>query len=99
MKKFIAFLFIGLLFCSNTHAGLFKKKTWLKKNNWDQSQYWSMCKAYIYKEMLKSCNCDVPGPRQIQKAESEELFSPMHTCLKQMHAFGKYKSLEANPEP
>ena len=88
---------LGLLLSTSTHAGLFKKKTWLKENNWDQSQYWGMCKAYIYKEMIKACNCDVPGPRDIKKAESEELFSPLHTCLKQMEAFGEYENLNTNP--
>ena len=97
MKRFLAIIILGLLLSTSTHAGLFKKKTWLVKNDWDKSQYWNMCKAYIWKEALKACNCDVPDPSDKQKAESEALYSPLHKCLDKMEDFGKYKNLKANP--
>ena len=68
MRNFLISIFIGIIFTSNANA-FFKKKSWLIKNNWNQSIYWETCKAKY------------SGGR----GGSEEMFSPMHQCLKKMH--------------
>ena len=44
MRNFLISIFIGIIFTSNANA-FFKKKSWLIKNNWNQSIYWETCKA------------------------------------------------------
>jgi len=84
MKKLLWILVLGLLLSTSAHAGLFKKKTWLVKNDWDKSQYWDTCKAKVSKDISGTAGSYVSNYKK-QKIESEELFSPMHQCLKQMH--------------
>jgi hypothetical protein len=71
MRNFLISIFIGIIFTSNANA-FFKKKSWLIKNNWNQSIYWETCKAK-------------------HRGGSEEMFSPMHTCLKKMRHESKNK--------